>query len=68
VISENIIYKQTRTTQRLFGAELSNPIIAYWTTIRSVIGECLNRIHTVGGRVVTVTTEGLITDLTNLEE
>jgi hypothetical protein len=32
-ISDKLKYDlQTRTTQILFGAELSNPIIAYWTT------------------------------------
>jgi hypothetical protein len=70
-ISDKLKYDlQTRTTQILFGAERSNPIIAYWTTafIRSVKGECLKRIQTVEGRVVSVTTEGFINDLTNLEE
>ena len=54
---------------RVSGTELSNPILASWTTafIRSVIGECLHNIHKLGGRVVSVTTDGFITDLVDLE-
>lgn len=57
-------------TIRMEGSELSNPIIASWTTafIRSVIGECLDNIHKLGGKIVSVTTDGFITDLDNLEE
>ena len=32
-----------------------------------VIGECLNSIHHIGGAVVSVTTDGFITDIENLE-
>lgn len=61
------------TTGKMFrirATELSNPILASWTTafIRSVIGECLHNIARLGGRVVSVTTDGFITDLVNLEE
>lgn len=54
---------------RIGATELSNPILASWTTafIRSVIGECLHNISMIGGRVVSVTTDGFITDLENLE-
>lgn len=60
----------TNTMQRVMGTQLSNPIIASWTTafIRSVIGECLHNIHKLGGKIVSVTTDGFITDLENLEE
>jgi len=54
---------------RVTATELSNPILASWTTafIRSVIGECLHNIQKLGGRVVSVTTDGFITDLPCLE-
>jgi hypothetical protein len=35
--------------------------------VRSVIGECLHAINELGGRVVSVTTDGFITDVEDLE-
>ena len=60
---------KTKTTQRLNGDDLSNPLIASWTTafIRSIIGECLHSIQNLHGVVVSVTTDGFITDLEDLE-
>jgi hypothetical protein len=60
---------KTKTTQRLSGDELSNPIIASWTTafIRSIIGECLDSIQQLEGLVVSVTTDGFITNIVDLE-
>ena len=54
---------------RVTGTHLSNPILASWTTafIRSVIGECLHNIQKIGGKVVSVTTDGFITDIADLE-
>jgi hypothetical protein len=54
---------------RITGTDLSNPILASWTTafIRSVIGECLHNIHKLGGKVVSTTTDGFITDILDLE-
>lgn len=54
---------------RVTGTELSNPILASWSTafIRSVIGECLHNIQTLGGLVVSVTTDGFLTNITDLE-
>jgi hypothetical protein len=51
------------------GTELSNPILASWTTafIRSVVGECLHNIDKLGGKVVSVTTDGFITNVKDLE-
>jgi hypothetical protein len=48
---------------------LSNPIISSWVTgfIRSIIGECLHSIHQLGGKIVSVTTDGFITDIIDLE-
>jgi hypothetical protein len=45
---------KTNSTQRMQGDDLSNPILASWTTayIRSIIGECLHSIHEFGGEVM----------------
>jgi hypothetical protein len=60
---------QTGQTQRVVGTELSNPILASMTTafVRSVIGECLHNIQHLDGKIVSVTTDGFITDIENLE-
>jgi hypothetical protein len=49
---------------------LSNPILAANITgfIRSVITETLNNINELGGSVISVTTDGFITDVADLEE
>lgn len=61
---------KTKGTIRMFGDELTNPLIASWTTafVRSVIGECLHAVYLLGGKVVSVTTDGFITNLDNLEQ
>ena len=48
---------------------LSNPILSSWITalIRSIIGECLHGIQRLQGKVVSVTTDGFITDIKDLE-
>jgi hypothetical protein len=60
---------KTGRNQRINSTELSNPILASKTTgfIRSVIGECLHNISRIGGKVVSVTTDGFITDVIDLE-
>ena len=60
---------QTGKTFRVTGTPLSNPVLASWTTafIRSVIGECLHNIQKLGGQVVSVTTDGFITNIQDLE-
>lgn len=60
----------TGKTLRVNGTSLSNPILASWTTafIRTVIGECLQNIQKLEGKIVSVTTDGFITNLNNLEE
>ena len=69
---EKIRYKKTKTkrTQRLSGDDLSNPLIASWTTafIRSIIGECLHSIQHLDGLVVSVTTDGFITNISELDQ
>jgi hypothetical protein len=61
---------KSKGTVRMFGDELTNPLIASWTTafVRSVIGECLHTIAKLGGKVVSVTTDGFITNVFDLEE
>ena len=56
-------------TVRMRAHFLTNPIIASWITsyIRCVIGECLHNVHLLGGKVVSVTTDGFITNITDLE-
>ena len=48
---------------------LTNPIIASWITgyIRSIIGECLHNIQLLGGKALSVMTDGYITNLKDLE-
>ena len=60
----------TKSSVSVTATKLSNPIIGAWTTafIRSVVGECLHNLQKLGGRVVSVTTDGFITDLDKLEQ
>jgi len=60
---------KSKGTVRMQGDVLTNPLIASWTTafIRSIIGECLHSINKLGGVVVSVTTDGFITDVEKLE-
>ena len=60
---------KSKGTIRMYGDELTNPLIASWTTafVRSIIGECLHSIQKVGGLVVSVTTDGFITNISELE-
>jgi hypothetical protein len=48
---------------------LSNPLICSSITafVRCVIAECLNNINKMGGRVISATTDGFITDVEDLE-
>lgn len=60
---------KSKGTVRVLGDDLTNPLIASWTTafIRSIVGECLQSIQNVGGLVVSVTTDGFITNVSDLE-
>lgn len=60
---------KTGKTLRMDSSELCNPIIASWTTafIRSIVGECLDKISKLKGKVVSATTDGFITNIQNLE-
>lgn len=59
----------TKTTQRLQGDDLSKNQIVYWTTafIRSIIGEGLHWIDHLKGKVVSVTTDGFISNIPVLD-
>lgn len=60
-----------KTNQHLCveGGALSNPILASYITgfTRALVGECMNNIQKLGGNVVSVTTDGFITDIDELE-
>jgi hypothetical protein len=60
---------KTNSMKNLTANELSNPILGSYTTaiVRSVIGESLHLTHELGGNIVSVTTDGFITDLESLE-
>lgn len=46
--------------ERLVGSFISNPLIGGWITsyVRCMIGESLNNINSMGGRLLSVTTDG----------
>ena len=56
--------------KRMEGSDISNPIIASWITsfIRSIISELLHYINILNGSVISVTTDGFICNIENLEE
>lgn len=56
-------------TFRVIGNDLSSPIISSWTTafIRSVIGELLYNVDVLGGVAASVTTDGFICTIPDLE-
>lgn len=60
---------KTGGTIRMQAHYLTNPLIASWITgyIRSIIGECLHNIHQLKGLVASVTTDGFLTDISELE-
>ena len=55
---------------RVTGIDLSNPVVASWTKafVKSVIGECFHNVSILNGKLVSVTKEGLITNIENLEK
>jgi hypothetical protein len=61
---------KTQQPVRIYGGAYTNPLIASYTTafVRSVISECLNNLELLGGHVISVTTDGFITNIANLEE
>jgi len=51
------------------GNNLANPIIGSWITgfVRSLLAELLNKVDRLNGRICSVTTDGFVTDLKDLE-
>jgi hypothetical protein len=66
---KNTFDVKTKSYVRINGGVLSSPILASYITgfVRALIGECLNNIHRLGGKVISVTTDGFITDVEDLE-
>lgn len=60
---------KTKSFVKIVGGVLSNPIMSSYITgfTRALIGECLFHISQMKGRVVSVTTDGFITDVIDLE-
>ena len=58
---------RTDQTERMVGNHMSNPLIGSWITgyVRCLIGESLNNIDSLGGKVVSVTTDGFCTNLSS---
>ncbi|RPA88546.1 hypothetical protein L873DRAFT_1796596 [Choiromyces venosus 120613-1] len=52
------------------GNSLANPIIGSWITgfVRSLLAELLNKVDSMGGRICSVTTDGFVTNVKNLED
>jgi hypothetical protein len=69
ISTKKVLDIKTGSMVYLEANELSNPILGSYTTafIRSVIGETLHNIHNMGGKIVSVTTDGFITDTPDLE-
>jgi hypothetical protein len=71
-ISNRMIYStETNSTKRIKGTKYSNPLIFSWITafIRSVISETLHNISKIpNAKIISVTTDGFITNVPNLEE
>lgn len=60
---------RSKTMKRMEGGTLSSPILGSWITgfVRSLISELMNNVPKLGGTVVSVTTDGFITDVESLE-
>jgi hypothetical protein len=60
---------RTGNMTRIKGSDLSNPIVGGWITgtVRALIGETLNNIDILKGNVTSVTTDGFVTDIEDLE-
>jgi len=60
---------KTKSYIRINGGVLSSPILASYITgfTRALIGECLFNIEKLDGRVLSVTTDGFITNIEDLE-
>jgi hypothetical protein len=61
---------RTKNHIRIEGSILSNPILVAYITgfIRALVSECLHNIQRLNGNVISATTDGFLTDLTDLED
>ena len=61
---------ESKSTKRMPANDISNIILGGVTTAlaRCIIGELLHNISVLGGKAVSVTTDGFITDIENLED
>lgn len=61
---------KTKGYIRTDGNFISNSILAGYITgfTRALIGECMNNVQALNGKVLSCTTDGFITDITDLEE
>jgi len=59
----------SNSTVRMKDSRFSNPIIAanISSFIRALLAEIMNNIHKANGKIISVTTDGFITDIPNLE-
>src|SRR5262249_49939501 len=58
------------TVKILNASKLTNPLIATYVTgfVRALMSEQLHKIHQIKGKVVSITTDGYITDIKDLED
>lgn len=61
---------KTKSFVKVEGSVLSSPVLASYITgfVRALIGECLNNIHRLGGEAASVTTDGFMTTIKDLED
>ncbi|KAG0121864.1 hypothetical protein HOY82DRAFT_544419, partial [Tuber indicum] len=61
---------RTRLMKSMAGTDLSNPIIGAWITgfVRSLLAELLYNTQQLGGTICSVTTDGFVCDIENLED
>lgn len=60
---------KTNSTVFITPGPLINPLYAGWITsfIRTVLSEIMNEVHRKGGKIISCTTDGFITDLSELD-
>lgn len=61
---------KTKSYVKVSGGELSNPILASYITgyCRALMGECLNNVEKLGGKAISVTTDGFLTNIEGFED
>jgi len=66
---KTVFDSRTGLTTKTSHGELTNPFIAQATTgyTRAVLSELLNDVHNMGGKVISCTTDGFLTNIADLE-